>query len=240
MTETRRAARQVGELSGLFLDLDLQHALARAEANRLASDELEVADAGQSGLRAHGSLGGLDGERVARAPAVQLEVNAPGQILVEQEPCVVAADASEPEALGQADEKERVVDRLASGAEVEVEEVLIAAELGAEEPAAALGRGAPEDGETVAAASLGASDEQRLGRAQSPGALTQMLLDGYRQSAAGKRVVTPDSAVLDEDPVLDPAGSGAERLSVLARDLRAEGFAEPKALHLLPAGRRRR
>src|SRR2546428_7360922 len=182
MTETRCAARQVGQLSGLLLDLDLQHAPAYAEANRLASDELEVADAGQPGLRAHGSLGSLDGERVARAPAVQLEVDAPGQVLVEQEPRVLAADAPEPQALGQADEiarepvaadvralpeparlglvaqrreqgaavaraapvvlavradeEERVVDRLACGVEVEVEveEVLIAAELGAEEP----------------------------------------------------------------------------------------------------------
>jgi len=57
--------------------------------------------------------------------------------------------------------------------------VLIAAELGAEEPAAALGRGAQKT-RGRRRRFPGASDEQRLGRAQSLGALTQMLLDGYR------------------------------------------------------------
>ena len=53
--------------------------------------------------------------------------------------------------------------------------------------------------------------------------LAQVLLDLVGEAAAGERVARPEAAVLDEEPVVDPAGGRGERLVVLAREVRAEG-----------------
>ena len=122
---------------------------AEVEALRQEDDVAGEAVAADVGGLPDPVLVGLLGERlveraaVARAAAVVLAV--------------------------RADEQQRVAERLAGRGQVEPEQVLVAVELGAEERAAALGRAAPEDGETRPAAALRAPDEEEL-RARARGA----------------------------------------------------------------------
>ena len=66
-------------------------------------------------------------------------------------------------------------------------------------------------------------DEQQAPVRDRRDLLAQVLLHLVGETAAGERVARPEAAVLDEEPVVDPARGCGERLVVLAREVRAEG-----------------
>jgi hypothetical protein len=74
----------VDELARFLAQVDLlDSAPARRDRDRpgavrpaVSGDDPEVVEAEQAGIDANGSLGGLNGERMARAAAIGVEVNA--------------------------------------------------------------------------------------------------------------------------------------------------------------------
>jgi hypothetical protein len=122
----------------------------------------------------------------------------------------------------RADEQERVPERLARRGQVEIEQLLVAADLRVEERPAALRRGAPEGPQRRVPAPVRAAHEEELRVRPGVALLGEVRLDLVGEPAPAERVARPEAPVLDEDPVVDAAGGGGERLGVRSRDLGAE------------------
>jgi hypothetical protein len=122
----------------------------------------------------------------------------------------------------RADEEERMVD-FGAGSQVDAAEVFVALELGAGDLDLAGSRGGGEGEEPRSASPVRPPDEEQAAVRHGRDLLAQVLLDLVGEPAAGERVARPQAAVLDEKPVVDPAGGRGERLGVLAREVRAEG-----------------
>ena len=114
----------------------------------------------------------------------------------------------------RADEEERMVDRAAGRREVKPDQVVVTLELDAAELALARRRPGEEGKEPVAAAPLGATDEEDAGVRQTDALGDEMGLQGAAERRAVDGVVRPEAAVLDQDPGVDPARGRAERLLV--------------------------
>src|SRR5207248_11354255 len=102
----------------------------------------------------------------------------------------------------------------------EVEEMLVALEV----VAANVSEAAPE-GHEPGVAPLAATDEQQLRRSgpQSRNLAPQVRLDLVGEPAAGQSIGIPNAAILDEEPVVDPACGPADRFAGLCGDVGAEG-----------------
>ncbi|MBA2299003.1 MAG: hypothetical protein H0W14_13325, partial [Actinobacteria bacterium] len=122
----------------------------------------------------------------------------------------------------RADEEERMVDRLAGSCELELEQVVVAFELEPPQLRLGLGRARDEGDESVPAAALGAADEEDAALGEPRSLLAEVGLQLARERRADNRVVGPETAVLDQDPRIDAARRGCERLGVGERDLGTE------------------
>ncbi len=116
----------------------------------------------------------------------------------------------------RADEEHGVEDGQAWRDEVERAQVGIALELGAEELSAVLRGGAPEDGDPIVTVTLGAPDEQELRARPRRNSFAEMRLHLVGEAAPAERIVGPEPVILDEDPVVDAAGSRCKGLGDLA------------------------
>jgi hypothetical protein len=106
---------------------------------------------------------------------------------------------------------------------VELEQVLVRVELEPEEPAVTFFRPASVDAQAGVAATVGPPDEKEPGPAQRRQVRAEVRLDRLRDAALGQLVTSPETAVLDEEPVVDAARGRGERLAVRLGDLGAEG-----------------
>jgi hypothetical protein len=122
----------------------------------------------------------------------------------------------------RADEKEWLSDRLARDDEVERAQVVVLLEDEAAELLLALARRRRERAQLVAATSVRAADEEQAGVLPRTELLPQRVLGLVGEPARAERIRPPEAAVLDEQPVVDPARRPRERLVVLARDVGAE------------------
>jgi glycine/D-amino acid oxidase-like deaminating enzyme len=127
----------------------------------------------------------------------------------------------------RAHEEERVLDGRTGGGEVEAEQVVVALELDAAELALRLGRAREERDEPVRGAALGAADEEDAGERMRRPLGDEVRLDLGRERRAVDGVARPEAAVLEQQPRLDAARRGAERLGVGARRLGAERPTRP-------------
>lgn len=232
------------------------------------SAEAKIVHAAETVCEPDGKVRGLHREGLARAPAVAVEVDPPGKVLVEDAWGLVPGDASEVEALGEtdevarepvaaemarlpdpalvqfvaqrlvqrpsvaraagvvlavgADDQERMVDGRRVVQEVKPAEVVVAFELDPDQTLLSLARAGCERGKLGAPAAIWTADEQQPAVRNGAHLPAQRVLDLVREAAAGESVVAPDPAVLDEEPVVDPAGGGVERLGVVARDVGAK------------------
>src|SRR5262245_17216163 len=99
--------------------------------------------------------------------------------------------------------------------EVEAQQLLVAVDEGRRQPRSTLGRLPPEDVDAIGAPPLPPPNEQHLRRPESGRAVGQMRLDVCRELAGVDGIPAPRAVVLDEDPAVDAAGGGAERLAVI-------------------------
>jgi hypothetical protein len=121
-----------------------------------------------------------------------------------------------------ADEKERLLQPRSRGRQVEPAQVVVGLEGRAAQLLLALARGRGVRPQLAAAAPIGSADEDEtrvLARMQLP---AQRVLGLVGEPARTKRVRAPQAAVLDEEPVVDPARGRSERLVVLPRDVGTE------------------
>src|SRR4029077_7438273 len=81
---------------------------------------------------------------------------------------------------------------------------------------------APEHREARMFAPVRAAEEQELRVPTRVALLEQPRLDFVREAARCEGIMPPEATVLDQDPVVDSAGCGSQRLCVLERDLGAE------------------
>ena len=65
-------------------------------------------------------------------------------------------------------------------------------------------------------AAIGPADEEEPAVPDRGNLVAEVLLDLVGEPAAGQRVPRPETSVLDQEPVVDPAGGRAQRLVVLA------------------------
>src|SRR6185312_9717144 len=130
----------------------------------------------------------------------------------------------------RADEEQRMLEGITELV-IEVEKLLVTGDLEASADAAL----EVEDDEPLPAAALAAADEEQLRRPERADLRAEVRLDLVGQTTAGERVAVPDAAVLDENPVVDPACGSRERLAALRGHLRAER-SNPRC-HLLPRSR---
>src|SRR5581483_1856626 len=95
---------------------------------------------------------------------------------------------------------------------------------------------APEDCEAGATPAPGPADEQELRVRPCRNLLAQVRLDPVGEAASANGLVTPEAAVFDEQPVVDPARGRGERLGMLDRDLGAgrPGGLSPTPRHPAP------
>jgi hypothetical protein len=173
---------------------------------------------------------------VARLPH-PLRVGIPVQLRAQLAPEAGAARVAL--AVG-ADEHERVRERLPGrgrvaperGRHVEGEQVAVRVEHERVEPRTPLPRRAVDEAHAALPPERGGADEHEPRVAQRRELRAEMLADAADEDGGVERVVRPVPRVLDEQPVLDPARSGRQRL------LRAGGG--DRARQARPARRRRR
>ena len=134
-----------------------------------------------------------------------------------------------------AHEEERVLDLIAGARKIELEQVVVALELDAAQRPLRLGRARHERDEPVPAAALLAADEEDPALRQGGPLPAEVRLQLGRERRAVHGVVSPEPAVLDQDPRVDPAGRRAERLGVRERDLGAERLARIRSTVAIPA-----
>ena len=115
----------------------------------------------------------------------------------------------------RADEEERVPGR-AARPQVDAAEILVGLELEARQALLALpGRGGIRD-ELRPAPAIGSTDEEEPAVRNRGDLVAEVLLDLVREPASRQRVARPEPSVLDQEPVIDPAGGRSQRLVVLA------------------------
>src|SRR5213079_1272123 len=88
-------------------------------------------------------------------------------------------------------------------------------------------RGFRECNELGTSPAIGSPHEQNPAVRDRADLLAQALLDLVGETAACEGVPRPETPVLDQEPVVDPAGGRYERLIVLASEIRAERRARP-------------
>jgi hypothetical protein len=138
----------------------------------------------------------------------------------------------------RADEEEWVPDAGAClGVEqVEAAQVLVRLELESTQSLAPFARVGHVRDEPLSAAAVGAAHEEHATAAGGLLLLAQVRLDLIGEAAAGNRVARPEPSVLDEEPAVDAACGGGQRLAVLARQVGAER----SSLSHRPPGSRRK
>ena len=134
----------------------------------------------------------------------------------------------------RADEKERVLERLAGTREVERAQLLVRRERRAAQALLSLARRCRVGAELLPPAAVRAADEEQPRARAGVHLLAQGLLHLVGEPRRSQRVGPPQPAVLDEQPVVDAARRRAERLAVVPRHVAAEGTA---ATHRRPARR---
>ena len=122
----------------------------------------------------------------------------------------------------RADEEEGVVDGVAGACELDSEQIVVVLELEPSQLALRLGRPRYEGREPVPATTLGAPDEEDTALREQAPLLGEVGLQRVGEDRADDRVVGPETAVLDQDPRIDAARRGCERLGVGERDLGTE------------------
>ncbi len=127
----------------------------------------------------------------------------------------------------RADEEDRVLDECAGDPEVEPDQVVVAFELEPAKLTAFLRRPCYEREQPLLAAALGPADEEdaSVRQARALGAQIRLQLGAERRAVDG--VVSPEAAVLDQDPRVDAARGRRERFRVGPRRLRAERPTRP-------------
>ena len=100
--------------------------------------------------------------------------------------------------------------------QVDGAEILVGLELEARQALLALpGRGGKSD-ELRPAPAIGSTDEEEPAVRNRGNLVAEVLLDLVREPASRQRVAGPEPSVLDQEPVIDPAGGRSQRLVVLA------------------------
>jgi len=123
----------------------------------------------------------------------------------------------------RADEEERMPDRLPRGLEVEPDQVVMPVEL----EAAELTVPRDEGEQPVLRAPLAAADEEDPRMRKPPALDDEERLQLLAQRRAVDGVVRPEPAVLEQDPRVDAARGGADRLRVRQRRLRTQWLIPP-------------
>lgn len=118
-----------------------------------------------------------------------------------------------------ADEKERLLDPLPRGREVEPPQVVVGLEGGAAQLLLTLARRRGVRAQLLAAAAVRPADEGETRVLPRTQLLAERVLGLVGEPARAKRVRPPEAAVLDQQPMVDAARGRGERLVVLQRDV---------------------
>src|SRR4051812_2325557 len=106
--------------------------------------------------------------------------------------------------------------------QIELSEIVVRLELGAGDLRVAGLRGRGERDEVGTTPAIRAPDEKEPSMVRCRDLVSEVSLDLVGEAAPGNGVSRPQAPVLDQEPVVDSAGGRAERLIVLAREVRAE------------------
>jgi hypothetical protein len=115
-----------------------------------------------------------------------------------------------------AGEEQLVVDGLRALEGIEVPKIFVVRQVDSREALLPLSRVGDVDGDALVVAPVGPPDEQKAGSGPRSDKLAEPLFHLVRETASGERVVAPKASILDEEPMVDPAGRSAEGLLVFA------------------------
>ena len=115
-----------------------------------------------------------------------------------------------------AGEEQRMVDGLRALEGIELAKIFVGRDVESRETLVLLPRVGDIDRDALVVAPVGPADEQEAGPGSRINEVAEPVLYLVRETAARERVMAPQAPILDEEPVVDPAGRSAEGLVVLA------------------------
>jgi hypothetical protein len=214
-TVRRLHRKRLARAAAVVLEVDPAGEILVEDArSSVTRDASEVETFGQADQIA-GEAVAAEVARLPDPPLVQLVA----QRLVERP--AVARAAGVVLAVG-AHDQERMVEHRRLAQEIEPAEIVVPLQLDPDQPLLALAGAGRERGEARAPTAIRAADEEEPAVRDRRELAPQRVLDLVGETAAGECIAAPDAAVLDQEPVIDPAGGGVERLRVVAGNVGAE------------------